>query len=85
MRECPLNVTYDDRVRVTYDADVDMAYIHLREIEAGGVATTVPGWPDTEAFGINLDFAADGTLVGIEVSGAAGRLPPQVLAMAEGR
>jgi uncharacterized protein YuzE len=76
-------VTYHDDVRVTYDAKVDMAYIYLREIEAGGVATTVPGWPDSEAFGINLDFAADGTLVGIEVSGASGRLPPDILAAAQ--
>jgi uncharacterized protein YuzE len=70
---------------VTYDADVDMAYIYLREIEAGGVATTVSGWPDSEAFGINLDFAADGTLVGIEISGAGARLPPEVLSAAERR
>ena len=45
---CP--PAYDARVRITYDEQVDMACIYLREIEAG-VATTVPGWPDSEASG----------------------------------
>ena len=70
-------------MRITYDASVDMAYIYLREIEAGGVATTVPGWPDSEAFGVNLDFDAEGRLIGIEVEAAAKRLPPELLAAAE--
>ncbi len=68
-------------MRVEYDAKSDQAYIYLREIDAGGVAETVPGWPDTTAFGINLDFDHEGRLVGIEVDGGASRrLPPEVLA-----
>jgi uncharacterized protein YuzE len=70
-------------MRIRYDASVDMAYIYLREIAPGGVATTVPGWPDTEAFGINLDFDADGGLVGIDVSAASRRLPAELLVEAE--
>jgi uncharacterized protein YuzE len=62
-------------VRVEYDPDVDAAYIYLTEIKPGGVATTVPGWPNTQAFEINLDFDADGRLLGIEVLDASKRLP----------
>jgi hypothetical protein len=36
---------YDPMTRITYDASVDMAYTYLREIAAGGVATTVPDGP----------------------------------------
>jgi uncharacterized protein YuzE len=56
-----------------------MAYIYLREIEPGGVATTVPGWPGTKAFEINLDFDHAGRLVGIDVSQASSRLPEEFL------
>jgi uncharacterized protein YuzE len=70
-------------MRITYDASVDMAYIYLREIAAGGVAKTVPGWPDSAAFGVNLDFDLDGKLVGVEVEGANAKLPPEMLARAE--
>ena len=66
-------------MRITYDDEVDAAYIYLTEIEAGGVATTVPGWPNTEAFMVNLDFDAAGRLVGIEVIGASAKLPPEFL------
>jgi uncharacterized protein YuzE len=66
-------------VKVTYDESVEAAYIYLTEIAAGGVATTVPGWPDSEAFMVNLDFDGDGRLVGIEVMGASGKLPPEFL------
>jgi uncharacterized protein YuzE len=73
-------------VRVEYSPANDQAYIHLREIEAGGVATTVPGWPGTAAFGINLDFDHDGRLVGIDIDGGASeRLPREVLAIAKRR
>ena len=71
-------------MHVEYDSASDQAYIYLREIQAGGVAETVPGWPDSTAFGINLDFDHEGRLVGIEVDGAAlRRLPPEVLARAK--
>jgi uncharacterized protein YuzE len=62
-------------VRITYDDDVDAAYIYLSEIGAGEVATTVPGWPSSEAFMVNLDFDRDGRLLGIEVLDASAKLP----------
>lgn len=67
-------------MRITYDGEVDAAYIYLREIGAGDVATTVPGWPGTEAFMVNLDFDSDGRLLGIEVMDASTKLPPEFLA-----
>jgi len=70
-------------MRVEYDEQADMAYIYLREIEPGGVASTAPGWPGTEAFGVNLDFDAEGQLIGIEVDAASSRLPAELLATAE--
>lgn len=78
-----MKTPYDQVMRVTYDATVDMAYVYLREIEAGGVATTVPGWPDSAAFGVNLDFDPEGRLVGIEIDGATALLPPEVIAKAK--
>jgi uncharacterized protein YuzE len=66
-------------VKVEYDEDVDAAYIYLTDIAAGGVATTVPCWPDSEAFTVNLDFDGDGRLIGIEVMEASAKLPPEFL------
>ncbi len=67
-------------MRVTYDADVDAAYIYLAaEIPAGGVARTVPVDPREIDGMINLDFDAEGRLVGIEVLDASRFLSPQLL------
>src|SRR5438105_3376011 len=66
-------------VRVTYDEDADAAYIYLTGIAAAEVATTVPGWPDSEAFMVNLDFDWEGRLIGIEVVGASAKLPTEFL------
>ena len=66
-------------MKVTYDEDVDAAYIYLTDIAVGGVATTVPGWPDSDAFIVNLDFDRDGRLVGIEVVGGSAKVPPEFL------
>jgi len=73
-------------MRVAYDASHDLAYVYLREIEPGGVAKTVTVLaepPDTETYGINLDFDHEGRLVGIDVDGASRRLPPELLARAK--
>jgi Protein of unknown function (DUF2283) len=51
----------------------------LVDIEPGGVATTVPGDPGSEAFGVNLDFDGDGRLLGIEAMSASAALPPAFL------
>jgi uncharacterized protein YuzE len=61
-------------MRVTYDAEADSAYIYLGEL-AADVAATVPGWPDSEAFMINLDFDAAGRLLGLEIIDASAKLP----------
>jgi uncharacterized protein YuzE len=74
-------------MRVEYDASHDQAYVYVREIESAGVAKTVTlvaEPPDTENYGINLDFDHEGRLVGIEVDGGASRrLPPELLAGAK--
>lgn len=68
-------------MKVTYDDTVDAAYIQLAdEIGARGVANTYPCDPVEVGGMINLDFDADGRLVGIEVMDASKRLPPEVLA-----
>ena len=68
-------------LRVTYDSSTDAAYIYLVRIEAGGVATTVPG--EDEAGSVNLDFDRDGRLLGIEVVAASRWLPHEVIEQAE--
>ncbi|WHP16204.1 DUF2283 domain-containing protein [Cellulomonas sp. ES6] len=71
-------------MRVTYDAGVDAAYIYLAaEVRAGGVARTVPVDPRETDGMINLDFDAEGRLVGIEVLDASRFLSPDLLALAE--
>lgn len=65
--------------RWTYDPEADAAYLYVSEGEA--VATTVPG--EGEAGGINLDFGADGRLVGIEVLDASRILPQGVIEEAD--
>ncbi|HEY3051146.1 MAG TPA: DUF2283 domain-containing protein [Gaiellaceae bacterium] len=66
-------------MRITYDASVDAAYIYFVEIETGGVSTTVPGDPASEAFGVNLDFDRNGRLLGVDIEGASSRLPTAFL------
>jgi len=68
-------------VRVTYDGSADAAYIYLVPIEAGLVATTVPG--EDEAASVNLDFDREGRLLGIEVMAASRWLPREVIEQAE--
>ena len=66
---------------VEYDASVNAAYIKLAdEIPAGGVDYTFP-CPPSEIRGamINLDFDAEGRLIGIEVLDAKAVLPPELL------
>jgi uncharacterized protein YuzE len=70
-------------VRVTFDRLANAAYIYLREIEPGGVAQTVPVDESPLPGTINLDFGAKGRLSGIEVLGATGALPQEILDRAE--
>jgi uncharacterized protein YuzE len=70
-------------MRVTYDSEVNAAYLDIEEdIAEGSVVENVvierPGRGD-----IVLDFDAEGHLLGVEVIGAAELLPTSVLAAAE--
>jgi uncharacterized protein YuzE len=67
-------------IKVTYDSQVDAAYLQLvEEIGAGGVARTYPLDPSETGGMINLDFDASGRLVGIEVMDASKLLPRALL------
>jgi uncharacterized protein YuzE len=64
-------------MRVEYDAEADAAYLYLIDLEAGAVSDTVEG--EGMAEGVNLDFDAEGRLVGVEVLDASRRLPAALL------
>lgn len=66
-------------MRITYDKEADAAYIYLVPIAEGGVAQTYPCDPTKVNGTINLDFDAEGRLLGIEVLGASHKLPKAVL------
>ena len=67
-------------MRITYDSEADAAYIQLSDtILPGGVAMTVPCDPREVGGMIHLDFNTDGILIGIEVLGAASKLPRELL------
>ena len=69
-----------DSLRVTYDSEVDAAYIYfVPEIEPGGVAGTIPVDAGDHPWVINLDVDSDGRLLGIEVLEARRLLPPSLL------
>jgi len=67
-------------MKITYDARTDSAYIQLADdIGAGGVASTYPCDPAQVGGEINLDFNAEGRLVGIEVMDGSKKLPDDFL------
>ena len=73
----------------TFEPGTNMAYVYLTNAgDAGTVDYTEPliiDLPDGSRRLINLDFDADGRLIGIEVDGAANALPLSLLARAEKR
>ncbi len=69
-------------MRVTYDASVDMAYIHLVEKEPGSLDRSDEYEPEDAGGTLVLDFDRDGHLLGIEVFRARERLPAAVLEQA---
>jgi uncharacterized protein YuzE len=70
-------------MKMSYDRSVDAAYIQVAaQIEAGGVAKTYPCDPLEVGGEINLDFDAEGRLIGIEVLDASKKLPPELLDLA---
>ena len=71
-------------MRLTYDPDVDAAYIYVAErIRDGEVHQTYPCEMAGIGGSIHLDFDVRGRLLGIEVLGAKTTLPPDVLSKAE--
>ena len=65
---------------MTYDQEADAVYIYLAdEILAGGVKKTYPCDPMEVDGMINLDFDSEGRLIGVEILGAKGKLPPELL------
>lgn len=70
-------------MRIEYDRANDAAYIYLVDSIPDGAATAqVSVQPPVGEAEITLDFDADGSLLGIEVLGAARVLPPAVLGIA---
>lgn len=69
-------------MRVKFDRRANAAYIYFNEEGASNlVAKTYPCDP-TEVDGmINLDFDADGRLIGVEVLDASHKLPSSLLAL----
>jgi uncharacterized protein YuzE len=68
-------------VRVSYDNEVDAAYIYLVREISGPVSTRCLDSDKLEGM-INLDFDIDDRLVGIEVIPASKLLPREVLGVA---
>lgn len=67
-------------LRVTYDDVADAAYMYLiPEIEAGGVARTIPVDGGADPWMVNLDVDSDGRIIGLEVLDASRRLPAALL------
>jgi uncharacterized protein YuzE len=59
-------------VTVSYDSEVDCAYIRLAERDAGGVETVGVKIGDRD---LNIDVDRDGRLVGLELFDASTFLP----------
>ncbi len=69
---------------MSFDKEVDAAYITFADsIGVGGVKKTYPCDPREVGGMINLDFDADGRLVGVEVLDASRLLPEELLRQAE--
>jgi len=69
--------------RFTYDKSVDAAYIKLTGAEVGDAKKTYACDPGEVGGTINLDFDAEGRLLGIEVLDAKSKLPEDFLSQAE--
>jgi len=66
-------------MKMTLDRKADAAYIRLAQIGSGSVEWTYPCDPLEVKGQINLDFDAEGRLVGIEVLDASKKLPVELL------
>jgi uncharacterized protein YuzE len=63
-------------MKITYDRRVDAAYIYLGRPGSTSIEWTYECDPLQVKGQINLDFDAEGRLVGIEVLDASKKLPP---------
>ncbi len=67
-------------MKISYDPSIDAAYIYLVEdIGIAGVAKTYLCDPIGVGGEINLDFNAEGHLIGIEVMNASKKLPASLI------
>jgi len=73
-------------MRISYDPEVDVAYIRVVDPIEHGAAITQVGVraQDSAKAEFVLDFDAEGSLLGIEVLGARSGLRPETLAQAQG-
>ena len=62
----------------TYDSDADAAYVYLEHPIQPGAAEMVTTF-DTDQGMFNLDFNADGKILGLEILGARTHLPAALL------
>lgn len=74
-------------MKMTYDPEVDVAYMQFVEsIADGEAARSIVAVKETTADGpaeLNVDLDADGRLLGIEILFASESLPPGTLAAFE--
>ena len=70
-------------MRITYDKSVNMAYIYVKDPIPPGAAVTQKIVEEELGDYFMLDLDDQGQLLGIEVSHASTRRPPEVLAAAE--
>ena len=69
-------------MRMTYDAKADSAYLYLGPIGKGEVTGSQHILADNSPSEINLDFDADGKLLGIEILLASKILKRELLQIA---
>ncbi|MFE6049220.1 DUF2283 domain-containing protein [Kitasatospora sp. NPDC056446] len=71
-------------LRVTYDKTADAAYVYLTDPQVRTRSSYMhPCDPEDVGGMINLDFDERGRLIGIEVLGAASKLPEYLLASSD--
>ncbi|MEV0679923.1 DUF2283 domain-containing protein [Actinosynnema sp. NPDC050436] len=71
-------------LRVTYDREADAAYVHFTDpLTRPRSARTYACDPVAVDGMVNIDFDADGRIVGVEVLGARAKLAPYLLDAAD--
>jgi uncharacterized protein YuzE len=70
-------------MRITFDPEVDAAYVYLQNDIAHGTAVENVVVERDGKGDLVLDFDADGYLLGIEIMGATGLVHNSILAAAE--